>query len=121
MTEVTGGTFGKLIHRSRLRVQSRFHHRISAKGWQQCTSGMTQLIPQIQGELSWQKFQKWVRENYPDTIIVGPCTCDADAMRGSDENAFGGAGIADVMKSVTTSRVNGRLYGNAGRIQLSLL
>jgi len=41
-------------------------------------------------------FHKWVRENYPDTMIVGPCTCDADAMRGGDENASGGAGIADV-------------------------
>ena len=50
-------------------------------------------------------FHKWVRENYPDTLIVGPCTCDADAMRGSDENASGGAGIADVMKSVTTAEL----------------
>jgi len=50
-------------------------------------------------------FHKWVRENYPDTMIVGPCTCDADAMRGGDENASGGAGIADVMKSVTTAEL----------------
>ena len=47
---------------------------------------------------------RWVRENYPDCIIVGPCSCDADALRG-DSKESGGAGIADVMKSVTTAEL----------------
>ena len=50
-------------------------------------------------------FHKWVRENYPETIIVGPCTCDPEAMKdamGGDDNSSGGAGIADVLPSCTT-------------------
>lgn len=47
-------------------------------------------------------FHKWVRENYPNVLIVGPCTCDPSAMRGDDEDASGGAGIADILPSCTT-------------------
>ena len=47
-------------------------------------------------------FHKWVRENYPDCLIVGPCTCDADALSGGKKDSSGGAGIADVMPSCTT-------------------
>ena len=46
-------------------------------------------------------FHKWVRENYPDIVVVGPSTCDADAHRGDKEES-GGAGIADVLTSCTT-------------------
>ena len=46
-------------------------------------------------------FHKWVRENYPDIVVVGPSTCDADALRGDKEES-GGAGIADVLTSCTT-------------------
>lgn len=49
-------------------------------------------------------FHKWVRENYPDTIIVGPCTCDADALRGDSKDS-GGAGIADFLTSCTTAEL----------------
>ena len=48
-------------------------------------------------------FHKWVRENYPDCRIVGPCTVDAEALKGGfggDEG--GGAGIGDAFKSCTT-------------------
>lgn len=47
-------------------------------------------------------FHKWVRENYPNVIIVGPCTCDPTALRGDDSESSGGAGIADVLTSCTT-------------------
>ena len=47
-------------------------------------------------------FHKWVRENYPDVLIVGPCTADSDAVNGNKEEK-GGAGIADVLPSCTTA------------------
>ena len=47
-------------------------------------------------------FHKWVRENYPDVIVVGPSTCDGTALKGDDKDSSGGAGIADVMTSCTT-------------------
>lgn len=47
-------------------------------------------------------FHKWVRDNYPDCLIVGPCTCDAEALSGGKKDSSGGAGIADVMPSCTT-------------------
>ncbi len=50
-------------------------------------------------------FHRWVRENYPDCLIVGPCTCDAEALTGGDRGKSGGAGIADVMKSCTTEEL----------------
>lgn len=49
-------------------------------------------------------FHKWVRENYPDCLIVGPCTCDPEAMNMGGESS-GGAGIADVMPSCTTGQL----------------
>ena len=45
-------------------------------------------------------FHRWVRDNYPDCLIVGPCTCDPDALSGGKDN--GGAGIANAMKTVNT-------------------
>jgi len=51
-------------------------------------------------------FHKWIRENYPNVLIVGPCTCDPEAMSGlaknDDDNESGGAGIADILPSCTT-------------------
>ena len=47
-------------------------------------------------------FHKWVRENYPDCLIVGPCTCDPSAMNSGDSEKSGGAGIADILPSCTT-------------------
>ncbi len=44
-------------------------------------------------------FHKWLRENYPDCIVVGPCTCDPAAM------GMGGAGIADILPSCTTGEL----------------
>lgn len=49
-------------------------------------------------------FHKWVRENYPDCLIVGPCTCDPEAMNMGGESS-GGAGIADVIPSCTTGQL----------------
>ncbi len=46
-------------------------------------------------------FHKWVRENYPDCLVVGPCTCDPEAMNMGGDSS-GGAGIADVLPSCTT-------------------
>ena len=49
-------------------------------------------------------FHKWVRENYPDIVVVGPSTCDPEALRNSQDDA-GGAGIADVVPSCTTGEL----------------
>ena len=48
-------------------------------------------------------FHKWVRENYPDCMIVGPCTCDPEALSGGKKDTSGGAGIADILPSCTTA------------------
>lgn len=49
-------------------------------------------------------FHKWVRENYPACRIVGPCTCDPEAMKSrNDTESSAGAGIADVLPSCTTA------------------
>ena len=45
-------------------------------------------------------FHAWVRKNYPDCIIVGPCTCDPAAMGGGMS-----AGIGNVMRCVTTGEL----------------
>lgn len=50
-------------------------------------------------------FHKWVRENYPEVIIVGPSTVDASAIRGDDEENSGGAGIADILTSCSTGEL----------------
>ena len=47
-------------------------------------------------------FHKWVRKNYPSTVIVGPCTCDPSVMKGDNDSASAGAGIADVIPTCTT-------------------
>ena len=48
-------------------------------------------------------FHKWVRKNYPDCMVVGPCTCDPEAMNmGGKDSGSGGGGIADVMPSCNT-------------------
>ena len=52
-------------------------------------------------------FHKWVRANYPDCVVVGPCTCDAEAlsagMGGDNEDGKGSAGLGDIMPSCNTS------------------
>ena len=49
-------------------------------------------------------FGKWLRENYPECLFVGPCTC-------GDINMFGdmsaGGGIASALKMVTTEELLG--------------
>jgi len=45
-------------------------------------------------------FYSWLRENYPECITVGPCTCDAEAIGSGDTNA--GGGIADILGGCTT-------------------
>ena len=54
-------------------------------------------------------FHKWVRQNYPDTLIVGPCTTDGNALKmgpeGNENDPKAGAGIADIMYSCTTDEL----------------
>ena len=45
-------------------------------------------------------FHRWVRDNYPDCLIVGPCTCDPAAMGGGMA-----AGIGNVMRCLTTGEL----------------
>ena len=49
-------------------------------------------------------FYRWLRENYPDCLAVGPCTCDAEATNFGGDKSSGG-GIADVMGSCTTHQL----------------
>ena len=39
-------------------------------------------------------FYKWVRENYPKTLIVGPCTIDAMNGAGDEDKSAAGVGAA---------------------------
>ena len=52
-------------------------------------------------------FHKWVRENHPGTLIVGPCTTDSSAVKmgpeATEDTAKGGAGIADALGNVATT------------------
>ena len=52
-------------------------------------------------------FHKWVRENYPETLIVGPCSTDSGAVKMGPEadgdSAKGGAGIADALGDVVST------------------
>lgn len=47
-------------------------------------------------------FNAWVRENYPDCLLVGPCTADSQLMEKGDGNTKGGAGLAEVLPSCST-------------------
>ena len=47
-------------------------------------------------------FNAWVRENYPDCLIVGPCTADSQLMEKGDGNSKSGAGLAEVLPSCST-------------------
>jgi len=49
-------------------------------------------------------FGKWLRENYPECLFVGPCTCGDIAMFG-EMNA--GGGIASALKIITTEELLG--------------
>ena len=49
-------------------------------------------------------FARWLEENYPDCLLVGPCTCGDVAMFG--EMSTGG-GIASALKIVTTEELLG--------------
>ncbi len=48
-------------------------------------------------------FHKWVRQNYPGTLIVGPCTTDSAAIKMGPDEAMGGAGIADAVGTCATT------------------
>ena len=55
-------------------------------------------------------FHKWLRENYPEVLAVGPCTCDSEPMRehieeNGDDGATGGGGVADVFPSCSTKEL----------------
>ena len=50
-------------------------------------------------------FHKWVRENHPETLVVGPCSTDSSAIQMGPGDAKGGAGIADVLYSCTTDEL----------------
>ena len=47
-------------------------------------------------------FNAWVRENYPDCLIVGPCTADSQLMEKGNGNTKSGAGLAEVLPSCST-------------------
>ena len=50
-------------------------------------------------------FHKWVRENHPETLIVGPCTCDPTVLQMGPDEKKCGAGIADVVPACSTDEL----------------
>ena len=50
-------------------------------------------------------FHKWIRENHPDTLIVGPCSTDSSAIQMGPGDSKGGSGIADIMYSCSTDEL----------------
>ena len=48
-------------------------------------------------------FHKWVRDHYPNCLIVGPCTTDSEAIKMGPDEAKGGAGIADAVGACATT------------------
>lgn len=54
-------------------------------------------------------FHTWVRQNYPETLLVGPCSTDSNAIKSgpaaAEDSDKGGAGIADVMYSCSTDEL----------------
>ena len=49
-------------------------------------------------------FASWLKKNYPDCLMVGPCTCGDVAMFGDMST---GGGIASALKMVTTEELMG--------------
>jgi hypothetical protein len=49
-------------------------------------------------------FHKWVRDNYPECLLVGPSDTDPEAMKGNpfDKKTAGGTGIAEALAYWTT-------------------
>ena len=55
-------------------------------------------------------FHKWVRENYPETVIVGPCTVDGNAVSmgpGGGEKSSAGIGAAFGTTATTEELMDG--------------
>ena len=50
-------------------------------------------------------FHRWVRENYPECLVVGPCTVDPEALIQGMGEQGGGMGIGDAFKSCTTAQL----------------
>ena len=52
-------------------------------------------------------FHKWLRENHPDCLVVGPCTTDSSAIKmgpeATEDTAKGGAGIGDAVGVCVTT------------------
>ncbi len=48
-------------------------------------------------------FNNWVKNNYPDCLVVGPCSTDSDIMKMG--NGKGGAGIADIFPTCSTEEL----------------
>lgn len=50
-------------------------------------------------------FIAWVRQNYPDCLIVGPCTTDSRVVKVGPGDTKGGAGIGDMLQSCSTDEL----------------
>ena len=48
-------------------------------------------------------FHKWVRANYPDTLIVGPCTVDSSAVQMGPQSGKSTAGIGAAFGTTATT------------------
>lgn len=47
-------------------------------------------------------FNGWVKENYPNCLIVGPCATDSNIMSSGKDDTSAGSGIADIFGAVST-------------------
>ena len=52
-------------------------------------------------------FHKWVQENYPETLLVGPCTVDTMQMGGDNDMSAAGVGAAFGTTCSTDDLLNG--------------
>ncbi len=48
-------------------------------------------------------FHKWVRDNYPGTLIVGPCSTEGTMGENGKEDGPGAAGLADFAQRIATT------------------
>ncbi|MBQ8201262.1 MAG: beta-glucuronidase [Clostridia bacterium] len=67
-------------------------------------SGLPQGYTAADHERDHEIFARWLRKNYPDCLLVGPCTCGDIAMFGDMST---GGGIASALKMVTTEELLG--------------
>lgn len=68
-----------------------------------CVSGFPEGYTAADFRRDQDLFHRWVRENYPNCIIVGPCTTSPETGKTDPNDSKGGSGIADIMPACSTA------------------